>query len=258
VAAEVRAAGGNALVATTDVSKPQDMTQLAEAAVNRFGRVDVWINNAGVGAIGNFWDIPVDDYSRLIDVNLKGVVYGSHAAMRIFNAQGQGVLVNIGSIDSEVPLAYQGVYASTKAAVLSLGRSLNEEIRLSGRGQKIKVATVMPWAADTPWWPHAANYSGKAPRMAGMDDPGMVADAIVRASIHPSEEIPVGWKARAAALSHHIAPDLTEAVSANIQKRELEKASPAPDTSGALHRPMESGRGVDGGVRERMRAEDQR
>jgi short-subunit dehydrogenase len=256
VAAEVRAAGGVPLVVTADVSKPEDVERLATAATERFGRVDVWINNAGIGSVGLFWDVPVADYSQLVDVNFKGVIYGSHAAMRLFNAQGAGVLINIGSIDSEVPLAYQSVYASTKAAVLSLGRSLNEEIRLSGRGRSIKVATVMPWAADTPWWVNAANYSGKAPRMLGMDDPWMVADAIVRASLYPREEMPVGWKARAVDISHHLAPDLTETISAKIQRAELEKASPAPNSSGALYAPTQPRQGVEGGARDRMRAED--
>jgi len=256
VAAEATAAGGTPLVVTTDVSKPEDIRKLADAAIARFGRIDVWINNAGVGAIGRFEDIPVEDHSRLIDVNLKGVIYGSHAAMRQFKAQGAGTLVNIGSIDSEVPLAYQGSYSASKAGVLSLGRVLNEEIRLS-RNKKIKVATVMPWAADTPWWPHAANYSGGTPRMAAMDDPRKVVNAIVWVSLHPREELSVGWKAKASYASHQIFPDLTERLSADVaHKWQIETAPPAPPTTGTLHEPMESGRAVEGGVRKRMKEED--
>jgi short-subunit dehydrogenase len=256
VAAEVSAAGGTPLVVTTDVSKPEDIQKLAAATIARFGRIDVWINNAGVGAIGRFEDIPVEDHSRLIDINLKGVIYGSHAAMRQFRAQGGGTLVNIGSIDSEVPLAYQGSYSASKAGVLSLGRVLNEEIRLSGV-KTIKVATVMPWAADTPWWPHAANYSGGTPRMVAMDDPRKVVNAIVWVSLHPREELSVGWKAKASYASHHVLPDLTERISGNIaHKWQIETAPPAPPTAGTLHEPMQSGRTVDGGVRERMKKED--
>ena len=257
VAGEARAAGGTPLVVTTDVADAGQVQRLADAAVARFGRIDVWINNAGVGVIGRFWDIPVEDQSRMIDINLKGVIYGSHAALRQFRAQGAGTLVNIGSVDSEVPLAYQASYAASKAGVLSLGRSLNEEIRLNGP-RTIRVATVMPWAADTPWWPHAANYSGGTPRMAAMDDPQMVVEAIVWVSLHPREELPVGWKAQGAYTSHHIMPDLTERISANIiHKKQIETAPPAPPTSGTLHQPMQAGRGVDGGVRERMRREDE-
>jgi short-subunit dehydrogenase len=256
VAAEARAAGGQAVVVTADVGKPEDVRKLADAAVARFGQIDVWINNAGVGALGRFEDIPVADHSRLIDINLKGVVYGSHVAMRQFRTQGFGTLVNVGSVDSQVPLAYQASYAATKAGVLSLGRTLNEEIRLSGV-DTIKVATVMPWAVDTPWWTHAANYTGGTPRMAAMDDPQKVVDAIVYASVYPKEEVPVGWKATGSYASHRFFPDLTERVSGNIIHREqMEKAAPLAPTSGTLHQPMAEGRGVSGGIRERMSQED--
>jgi short-subunit dehydrogenase len=256
LAAQVRAAGGKPLVVTTDVSKPQDVQRLANAAVERFGRIDVWINDAGVGAIGPFWDIPIEDHSRLIDINLKGVIYGSHAAIRQFRAQGFGTLVNIGSIDSEVPLAYQASYSASKAGVRSLGQALNQELRLSGMNA-IKVATVMPWAADTPWWEHAANYSGGRPRMAAMDDPWKVVDAIIWVSLHPVQELPVGWKAEASYASHRIAPHLTERISADISAEyQIETAPPAPPTSGTLFVPMQSGTTVEGAVRERMRQED--
>ena len=256
IATEIRASGGNALVVTTDIGKPEDVDALAKAAVARFGRVDVWMNVAGVGAIGRFWDIPVQDYSRLIDTDVKGVIYGSHAALRQFIAQGQGTLINVGSIDSEVPLAYQSVYAASKASVLSLARSVNQEIRHAGYSRTIKISTIMPWAADTPWWPHAANYSGCAPRMALMDGPDKVVEAMIWASFHPREELPVGWKAQASYSMHHIFPDLTERISANVQRAELQKASPAPQTSGSLHGPMAEGTTVEGGIRDRMEAED--
>ena len=95
-------------------------------------------------------------------MNLKGLIYGAHIAFWQFWAQGGGTLINVGSMDSEVPLAYQASYAATKAAVLSLSRSLTEELRLAGN-EAIKIGTIMPCAVDTPWWTHAANYSGHAP-----------------------------------------------------------------------------------------------
>lgn len=123
---------------------------------------------------------------------MKGVLYGRHTAIRLFIKQGNGKLVNVGSIDSKVPLAYQATDAASKAAVLSIGRSVNQELRHAGYAKTIRIATVMPWAADTPWWQHAANYSGHAPRMAVMDDPQKVVDAMVWVSLHPREELPVG------------------------------------------------------------------
>jgi short-subunit dehydrogenase len=256
VANQVRAAGGEALVVTTDVADPAQVEALASAATARFGRIDVWMNIAGVGAAGAFWDVPVADYSRIVDVNLKGVIYGSHAALRRFLAQGHGTLVNMGSIESQVPLAYHSTYAATKAGVLSLGRSLNEEIRHTGHGRTIKVSTVMPWAVDTPFFQHTANYSGRADRMAMMDGPEKVVQALVWASIHPREELPVGWKAQAASTGHQLFPDLVERISGNVHRAELAKGRPTPPTAGSVHQPMAEGRTVEGGIRARMQQED--
>ena len=122
----IRAAGGEAVAVHCDISHAEEVNAVARTALEKYGRIDVWINNVGVGALGLFWEIPVEDQARIIDVNFKGLMYGAHAALRQFRGQGYGVLVNIGSIDSEVPLAYQTTYAATKAAVLSMSRSLNE------------------------------------------------------------------------------------------------------------------------------------
>lgn len=255
LAAEIVANHGSVLFLTSDVSDPRDVVRLAEAAIDRFGQIDVWINNVGIGALGLFWDIPPEVHARVIDVNLKGLIYGAHEALRHFLVQGYGTLINVGSIDSEVPLAYQASYAATKAGVLSLSRSLNEELRLTGN-ESIKIGTIMPWAVDTPWWTHAANYSGHAPRMAAMDDPQIVVDAIVAACTDPKEEQPVGWKAQASNMSHHVFPELTERMSANIANSEVHKAAVVPHTVGAIYEPMAGTEKIDGGIRERMQRED--
>ena len=237
VAVQVRARGGQALAVPADVAKMHDVASLAQRAVERFGRIDVWINNAGVGAIGRFEQIPPQDHARLIDVNLKGVIFGSHAALRQFTRQGYGTLVNIGSVESEVPLAYQASYAASKAAVLSLGRALNEEMRLAGQ-DKVAVATVLPWAVDTPFFAHTANYSGTEARPPFPDDVCSVVKAIVWASLHPYEELPVGWKAWGAYLGHRVLPDLSEQVAAQVEHRiQIAPAGSLPGTSGNLHRP---------------------
>jgi short-subunit dehydrogenase len=258
VAAQATAAGGTPLVVTTDVAKVEDMRALMAAALNRFGRVDVWINDAGVGTIGQFDQVPVEDHARVVDVNLKGVIYGSHLALQQFRKQGHGVLINLGSVESEVPLAYHASYSATKAAILALDRALREELRLTGVRGQIEIATIMPWATDTPFFDHAANYTGRTARMPLMDDTSKVVDYTVYASVHPSEEVPTGWKARSALWSHHILPDLTERISGDVvQKSQMEHAPKTlPPTSGSLYQPMPGGTGADGGVRERMHRED--
>lgn len=256
VASQVRASGGQALVVPTDVADPQQMEALAQAAFARFGKIDVWINNAGVGALGRFEEIPLADHSRIVDVNLKGVIYGSHLAMRRFKAQGYGTLINLGSVESQVPVAYHSSYAATKAAIWALGRVSTEEIRLAGLKRRIKVVTIMPWAADTPFWQHAGNYTEHKGRMAAMDGPDKVAQAIIWSSLHPREELPVGWKAQAVSTFHTMVPDLVEEVSANIAHAEMTKASVQAPGPGSIHEPMSVGRTTDGGVRKRMDQED--
>ena len=256
VAGQVRAAGGQALVVPTDVSKPEEVERLAREAVERFGAIDVWINDAAVGAIGRFEEIPVEDHARVVDVNLKGYIYGSHAALRQFRRQGFGTLVNIASVESRVPLPYHASYSATKAAILALGAALNQELRLSGT-KTIKVASILPWAVDTPFWEHAANYSGHTPQMYPMDDPTGAVDAIVWVAIHPTKEYAVGWKAQGAIIGDQIWPGLAERIGADlVQRAQIETAPPAPPTTGSLYTPMRSGTTVEGGVRARMERED--
>jgi short-subunit dehydrogenase len=131
LAGEIGATGGTAVAVGTDVSDSGDVANLAAAAVGRHGGIDIWINNVGVGArpvLGHSDRV----HARLVDVNLKGLIFGAHMALWQFWAQGGGTLINVGSMDSEVALAYQASYAATKAAVLSLSRSLTEELRLAG------------------------------------------------------------------------------------------------------------------------------
>ena len=256
VAQEVRAAGGQALVAATDVSDPVAVEALAAASEARFGRIDVWINNAGVGAIGRFEDIPVADHARVVDVNLKGVIYGSHAALRRFKRQGFGTLVNIGSVESKIAVPYHASYAATKAGIVGLGVALRQELRLAG-ARRIHVATVLPWASDTPYFTHTANYSGGTPRMILFDDPDRIADAIVWTSVHPRKHIAPGFKARAAVTFHRFFPGVAEHVAGDVLHRvQVQTAPPAAATSGSLHQPMPQGTGVRGDVRARMKAED--
>ncbi|TCZ58734.1 SDR family NAD(P)-dependent oxidoreductase [Roseicella aquatilis] len=256
VAAAARAAGGQALVVPTDVSRPEEVQRLAEAALARFGRIDVWINNAGVAAIGRFEEVPVEAHARVVDVNLKGVIHGSHAALRQFRRQGFGTLVNIASVEGRIPVAYHASYAATKHAVIGLGGALRQELRLAGL-DRIQVATVLPWAVDTPFWQHTANYSGGTPRMVLMDDPQPVVEAIIGVAVRPRKELAVGWKAKAAVLGDQLWPGLAEHVAGNVAHRvQMETAPPAPPTSGSLFTPVPGSTGVEGGARARMARED--
>jgi short-subunit dehydrogenase len=256
LADRIASAGGTAEPVETDVSDPDAVALLAHAALDRFGRMDVWVNNVGIGALGSFWDVPVEDHARVIEVNITGLMYGAHAALRQFRAQGAGILINVGSVESDVPLAYQSSYAASKAAVATLGRCLQEELRLAGVDKSIRVSTILPWAIDTPFWDHAGNYTGSTLRMATMEDPVPVVDAIVAACAEPKREHRVGARARLGAASSRIMPALADRLSARVADSESRKGMPVAATTGGIHRPTEAGVTVEGGIRERMRRED--
>ena len=256
LAIQLRAAGGQALVAPTDVSQPGQMQHLAEMAVSRFGRIDVWINDAAVAAIGRFDEVPIEDHARVVDVNLKGYLFGSHVALQRFRRQGFGTLVNVASVEGRLPLAYHASYAATKAAILGLDAALTQELRLGGN-DGIKVVSVLPWALDTPFWDHTANYTGHTPRIPSMDDPDATVDTVVWAALHPAKEYAPGFKAQATLLGDQIWPGLAERAAADVvHHSQFDTAPPAPPTDGSLYAPMDAGTTVEGGARARMSRED--
>jgi short-subunit dehydrogenase len=253
IADTIRSFGGNAVIVTMDISKSEDLQRVADAAIKEYAKIDVWINMAGVAALGRFWDIPVEDHARVIDVNLKGFIYGSRVAVEQFMKQKKGILINMGSVESEIPLAYQVSYSASKAGVRSLGLALNQELRLNDY-KDIKVVTIEPWAIDTPLWRHVANYSGVEPKMPLMEEPDKVVNAVLRKSIRPAKIVPVGWKAKGSSFFANVFPRFSEWLAGNIShKYQIEMGPEVPDTEGSLYHPVSEGRGVDDGANERMK-----
>src|SRR6187551_3473753 len=115
---ECESVGAQAVAVPTDVSIRKDVEKLAQEAVSRFGRVDVWVNNAGAGAQGRFEDIPLEIHEQVIGTTLLGALYGSWCAMRQFRRQGAGTLINIASIAGKLPHAYYSSYVAAKHGVV--------------------------------------------------------------------------------------------------------------------------------------------
>lgn len=185
--------GPNAIAVTMDVSREADVAWLFEEALISFGKIDVWINNAGVGVIGPFTDIPLEDLARMVEVNVKGTLNGSHFALRHFKELGSGTLINIGSVASDVAYPYFTGYSASKHAVLGFSSALNEEMKLEGY-HDIHICSVLPWATDTPWFEHADNYSGRVVGMKPMEDTRDAVEAIIRLIDEPQEVVEIGRK----------------------------------------------------------------
>jgi len=246
---------GDALAITCDVADAGDVEKLAAAALAKYGRIDVWVNNAGVAALGRFEEIPLEDHRRVIETNLLGTINGSHVAMRHFRRLGAGTLVNIASMLGKTTSPYYASYCASKHGVVALGAALRQEVRADGvRG--IHVCTILPMAADTTFFDHAANYTGHTLQPYPIADADTVVGAIVDAIASPRDEMIVGLSARAALLAQQAAPSLTESITGVVTHQlQIEDAPAAAPTHGNLHVPVELGTGVGGGVRARMAAE---
>ena len=246
---QCRAAGGRATAVPVDVSIREDVERLAEEAVREHGRVDVWINNAGVGALGPFERIPIEDHEQVIRTNLLGPLYGSYYAYRQFLTQGAGTLINVASELGAHTVPYYSTYTAAKHGVVGLGDALRQEIYLAGR-KDIHVCTVMPTAHDTPFFDHAANYTGRevqSPKP--LHDPQGVVDTLVRLARDPRDKEIVGADGIVKVLLKKLMPGVEEKVAAKMMDRTIKDAPPAPESPNALHHPIEAGTGVSAGRR---------
>ena len=127
LAEQIHGRGGQATVCGIDVTKREDLKRLVGQAVDEFGRLDVLVGNAGVARVAPMADLDIDDWTSMIDVNLRGVLYGIAAALPVFRRQGHGHLVTTVSTSGLQIVPGQGVYAGTKNAVRTLLEALRQE-----------------------------------------------------------------------------------------------------------------------------------
>jgi len=250
IAGEVETSGGKALVVHTDVSHPEEVENLAEAAIKQFGRIDVWVNNAGGAALGVFEEIPLSDHVQVIETDLLGTLYGSYFALRQFKEQGNGTLINISSVIGKVPAPYFASYAAAKHGIVGLSGAIRQELAAQ-KFDDIHVCTVLPTSMDTPFFDHTANYTGHKPvPIPPVYDPEQVVEVIVRLATKPEDEVSVGAAGVAAVLSHNFVPGVTEvAMGKQTHVALMIKPEAAPDTEGSLYEAIPAGTGVSGGIK---------
>lgn len=145
IAAEIKSAGGEAVVQAADVTVRADVEALVNAAVSHFGKIDVIVNNAGLMAIAPLAATKVEEWDRMIDINIKGVLYGVAAALPKFQAQGSGHFINLSSVAGIKVFSPGGtVYSATKFAVSALSEGLRHEA-----GGNIRTTTIEPGAVQS-------------------------------------------------------------------------------------------------------------
>ncbi|WP_114393345.1 SDR family oxidoreductase [Oleisolibacter albus] len=248
-AAECRALGAEAVAVTADATDDADMRRLVDTAVDHFGGIDVWINNAGIGAVGWFEQVPLAAHRRVIEVDLIGALNGSHAVLRYFVQQGHGVLINTCSSGSWFAPPMAAAYTAAKYGLRGLTEALRQDMR---RHPGIAVAAIYPSFVDTPGLRHFANYTGRRLRPGGpLQTPERVARAMVRLARHPRGRLPIGLSSSLARLAFALAPDLSGGLMEAGFRRAVERAEAEPSgkpETGNLFDVPDDDLGVHGGA----------
>ncbi|HTK22058.1 MAG TPA: SDR family oxidoreductase [Mucilaginibacter sp.] len=245
VAHECDRLGAAVIIVVTDVTDPGSVINLANAANDWAGRIDVWINNAGVLAAGEFGYTPVEVHEQVIRTNLLGYIYGAHAVMPIFKAQQSGILINNISIGGFLPVPYGAGYTASKFGLRGFSEALKAELAV---WRDIHVCDLFPAFLDTPGIHHAGNYTNKVLKPAPpVYDPKLVAEAMVSVAVSPRSKKYVGGASLPLKLSHALFPELTTKLTGFIMRRYFKRAGSLPPTNGNIFNTVEYGMSTNGG-----------
>ncbi|OZI19779.1 short-chain dehydrogenase [Bordetella genomosp. 9] len=238
IAAELRKDGFDAIAVEADVSIREDMDRVARTAMAEYGRVDTWVNNAGLSIYGRLDETPEDDAQRLFQVNFWGVVHGSLAALPLLKAHG-GALINVGSEVSDASVPLQGMYSASKHAVKGFTDALRME--LEADKAPVSVTLIQPTAVDTPFPEHAANYMDQVAKLPSpMITVDKVASAILNAATSPDREVKVGSMSVINTTMFKLLPSLADRM-ARKQMGRQQRNAPSEPHPGTLYAPGESG-----------------
>jgi NAD(P)-dependent dehydrogenase (short-subunit alcohol dehydrogenase family) len=233
---EIVARGGEAVPVTADVGREEDVQRIAEAALQRFGGFDTWVNNAGVSMFGRLEEISLEDARRLFDTNFWGVVHGSRVAVRHLKQRG-GALINVGSVVSDRAFPIQGLYSASKQAVRGFTDALRME--LEEEGAPVSVTLIKPASIATPLTRHARNYMPVEPTLPPpVYAPEVVAEAILHCAEYPERDVAVGGGSKAISMGEALSPRLMDKYMEMTSFRQQRTDQPARrDPEGSLHRP---------------------
>jgi len=237
IAEQINQHGGKAVSVECDVSDRSQVEKLAQTAIDHFGRIDTWVNDAGVSIYGRLDQLKEEDARRLFDVNFWGVYYGSLAALSHLKVHG-GALINVGSEVSEAVVPLQGMYSASKHAVKGFTDALRVEIEQLDEAP-VSITLIQPTATNTPFPQHAKNYMDKEPKLPDpLDKPEDVAEAIVKAAIKPTRSKKVGALSKVNTATARLLPKLGDKLSAKQATRQQYEEQPR-EPEGTLDRPGE-------------------
>jgi short-subunit dehydrogenase len=231
--------GGQAVAVAADVASRSDVQAIAETAVRTYGRIDTWVNDAGVSIYGRLDQVSDADSRRLFDINFWGVVNGSLVALPHLKTGG-GALINVGSEVSEAVVPLQGIYTASKHAVKGFTDTLRVEIEEIDKAP-VAITLIQPTAVNTPYPEHARNYMDKEAKLPDpMIDPGQVAEAVLKAATKHQRDVKVGGGAVINTVLAKIAPSFADRMAAKQATRQQRNEAPR-NPEGTLYQPGESG-----------------
>lgn len=207
---EITAKGGTATYRTCDVSDPAQVAAVAAHAVDTYGHLDTWVHAAAVGVYAPLETVPLDDFRRVVDINIMGYVHGIQAALPHLRREGRGAIIVVSSIESSVAMPLQSAYVASKHAVEGLVETLRRELRYEG--VPISVTSVKPAVISTPFYNNALSLVGFRPTAPGpVYHPSVVADCVVYAAEHPVRDMLAGGSGRLMTAVQRLAPGLMDA-----------------------------------------------
>ena len=251
---EIKAEGGEAMSITADVSQFDEMKHLQQQAISIYGRIDTWVNNAGVAIYGYLMDTPIEEERLVFETNFWGVRYGSQVGVEAMKENG-GVMINLGSEVSQRSIPLQGIYASTKHAV----KAFTDALRMELEKDEIPVAVslIRPAGIDTPYPEHARNLlrEGEPSLPDPVFHPDLVAESILACAVEPRRDVFVGGASRVFAILDTFAPRMVDYL---LEKKLFEGQSEGglvphtEENEGLSHAPQSEGR-VQGGHKGRVK-----
>ncbi|MBI4209348.1 MAG: SDR family NAD(P)-dependent oxidoreductase [Deltaproteobacteria bacterium] len=216
VAQEIQKKGGEAWILPLDVTLSDKVREGVEKVLQKWGHIDLLINNAGFGLSARVEEMTSENLHQLMEVNLFGPFYGIQAVLPHMRRQGQGHIINVATVGSKVSFPFYSGYCASKFALLAL----NDALRMELHGTGIQVSIVLPAATETEFFETASRLSGRTFRPVGMVQSAQtVAQSIIRCAIRPKPRVYPLYPSRWLGLFNEIAPGWVDFLSIRYRDR---------------------------------------
>lgn len=232
------------LAVPTDVSVAEEVAHLVNETIQFTGKIDYWVNNAGVLAFGKFEEIPVEITDQIIKTNLLGYLHSAHAVLPVFKRQKRGVLLNNISIGGWMPAPYGAAYTASKFGIRGMVETLQGEV---SDYPDIHICALYPGFQKSSGIEHAANYSGiKLTTPPPSFDPRKLAESIVKTAKNPTESSYPDWSAVVFKSLYEVFPGTIRYVSSAAMRMIMKKANKDEKSGGNVLQPSKGNMGIDG------------